>query len=600
MDPDNLQKQLENQLPGMKKDSREQGNEKEVDGNQKEKLTLKIVKTPDGTQTIEQKTPKVIEKDRHPLYRVLSKNEENSENGESRVKAIILKRNTQSDTEKSKTKRFRTDDSASETSESNMSLPEGRINSRRKSVRDVLKRKKSVKNVDQLLISPEPSKKKNKSGEIEDENDLLEEVPAPKPFKRSRNKSFLQDIEAPLIVAANFKNVPPGTNEIHSLRESPTVRTKQRSRSFHRSRSSEKDLLRNEKIPRRLSANPGSSSNREDVGSITIERASQSLPPQPRKDAILRRSLSQVRSSTPKKSSNSNSRRTSVNEFYDKNIIIKDEPITDEEEIVERNQVTLSDIADLVNDSSSGKRKTILISTSDNSNDSFPNQSSRARKSFPNPIITRLPDPSQTQQIRSLNAMICIPQVFSPLDTSAIQDQSELSIVSYQPNHGSSRLPNGIHEKGNEESLLTRNNSQRRISVNPSSLAVDYTESSMISDSQNNFPRLIPKPTGVFTSEGNTFHRESGAISAIFSENAHRMTDYFKSLLIDTIGAISSGVSVAENVLLKSDVEKCKQQLHNLKAENQLKLEKLQKEHSDEIKNLRFSYGNIIFKNCFC
>lgn len=547
LDPLNLQIQLENQLPGIKKSSTN-GDDK----NQKEKLTLKIVKASDGTQTIE-KTPKINENDRHPLYMVLSRNEDISENNsekQSRVKAIILKRNTDGDKEKEKEKGRSRNTSLSETSESNFSSV-STASLRRKSAREPARRRKSLRK-DAQSITPEPEKKKQKKDQDESANNVLAAVALqPKPRGRPRTRDL------PAVVAAKKQAVPPGTSEIYQLNEKPsTQRVIKRSQSF--SRSQEKD--KKEKNRRLSTHSTPSTINHEKVPQTTAKSATKS------------------RASTPfsASSSRANSKRASTNEEVVKEIVIKDEPLSDNEEIVIRNQVTMTDLAGLVNDNNNpAKRKTILISTSDNSNDSFQYQGSRARKSFPKPLN----QPADNLLRRRLSpmkdsAMVCIPQVFStpPSDMATPNSISSNSPSSYVQ----SQVTNGSDINQPEVTLTQQTPTTPQL------------------DENSSLPRLVPKPAGVFTSEGNTFQRESGDVAALFSQNAHRMTDYFKSLLVDTISAISNGVSDAQNVILKLENEKLKQQISTLKTENQQKMEKLRKEHAIEINTLKNTYEGKI------
>ena len=538
--------QLENQLPNLKKEY----DKIESDGNQKEKLTLKIVKTSDGTQTIEQKTPKIYqERDKHILYRVLSRNEDGYESSDqSRVKTIILKRNIQVDSDREKSKK--PDIENSETSENNLNL-QGQNNSvvRRKSLRDELKQKKSIRSVNSRSVTPDTQlKKKTKMLDINEENELLEELP-----ERSTKRLKKSSLEMPLNVYPNNQKVPSGTHEIHSLRESSTslFKLKPYSHSFHRSKSVDKESLKPDNIVRRLSVSSTihSSTSEPSIAKMNYFKSRVQSS----------RSISQSRSSTPlrEKSLNQLINLTDAN----LNLNIKDEPLSDEE-IVQREQVTVDDIPELVSEGNN-KRKTILISTSDNSNDSFP-PSSRARKSFPNSLVMahRSADANQGPPIRNSNAMVCIPHVFP------------INVIN-------SELPHTTINNQLQEANVFCDIERETTTSLPHTLNTHSVD----------LPSLIPKPSGVFTSEGNTFYQESGAVATLFSENAHRMTDYFKSLLIDTISAISSGVSDAQNVILKLELEKTKQQLNNLKNENQLKIEKLKKDHVDEIKIIRMSYG---------
>lgn len=622
-----MQKQLENQLPGLRKDG---GGDKngEYDGNQKEKLTLKIVKTPDGTQTIEQKTPKINEKDRHPLYRVLSRNEENPENNDQvRLKTIILKRNTQNDLEKViKTKRLHLDDSTSETSESNLSSHDSSsINAmqRRKSVRDSgPKRRKSVKNptVDIPLFDSSPtsssSSSKRKQKEIP-ENVVGEKVASKLVRKRSRSKSVNEEqdirVQLPVPKILPTQKIPPGTTSVLTLRDDDdgqlTNPVKSRPRIMQRSHSFNKSTVANSNKHKRRLSTASTPSQFVNVANEKLVETILSLKQQTRNRNSLKRPSTPAVASTQK---NDQTRtRVSTTEGLNPEIVIKSEPISDDEEnIVRRKQITLNDLAELVDERPS-RRKTIVISTSDNSNDSFQNQVSRARKTFPKPT-NRNTDLIQTQQVRNAKAMICIPSEFSHNDVaSTSQSVNQINLestpfISLQNSQLYNRIVNGnAHESppmniNNNTTAsnpsLSRNNS-RRSSIN-SSIINDLGSVSQKLPMQSptaDMPRLVqlPKSSGVFTNEGNTFERESGSVSALFSQNAHRMTDYFKSLLIDTIGAISNGVGDAQIVLLKLEQEKLKQTLQNVKIEHQLKIEKLKKDYADEIKTIKISNGKF-------
>ncbi|KAL7033510.1 hypothetical protein ACKWTF_007618 [Chironomus riparius] len=531
-----FQMQLENQLPNLRKESATV--EKfENDSNQKEKLTLKIVKTSDGTQTIEQKNPKNNqERDKHILYRVLSRNEDGYESSDqSRVKTIILKRNVQGDSGKAISKRLNVENS--DEYEINLSLPEQNdTTARRKSLRDESKQKKEIKTVNSRSITPDTQlKRKTKIADIDGDTELLQELLPERPSKKIR-KHFSN--EMPLIVSADSHNIPSGTHEIHLLCERSISVSKPNSNnhSFHRSKSVDKESKKTSNIVRRLSVNS------------TINRS------------ICEPTI--INSNIPVKS-HLQLEKSVLQADDNLSLNLKNEPLSDNE-IVEREQVTINDIAKLVSEGNN-VRKTILISTSDNSNDSFPSKS-RARKSFPNSLAitsNRSVDSSlQAPPVRNTNAMVCIPEVFSFNGINSSEKSQSLS--------------NDLDETNGSYAI------QRKSAVSLQTYQV------------NDLPSLIPKPSGVFTSEGNTFCQESGAVSTLFSENAHRMTDYFKSLLIDTISAISSGVSDAQNVLLKLELEKTKQQLHNFKNENQLKFDKLKKEHADEIRILKMSHDEKI------
>ncbi|KAG5680769.1 hypothetical protein PVAND_010256 [Polypedilum vanderplanki] len=570
LDPDNLQTQLENQLPGLKKD-----NLTIDDKNQKEKLTLKIIKTSDGTQTIE-KTPKINDKDRHPLYRVLSRNEENNEkNEQSRVvKAIILKRNTDNDKEK----RLSRNNSLSETSESNFSSV-STASLRRKSIKEVDKRRKSFRK-ETRSVTPEPDKKRPKTDANTNNTNTANTVV---PHQESNKE-----------VSTNKQNIPEGTNEIRQSKEKST-RTVQRSQSFNRSQ----DKNKKDKTRRLSTLSTPSILNHDSTIKIAPLKP---ISPQKSTSNLTNKSVSGTSTPVSITSNKNSSKRPSTNLEYNPDVIIKDEPLSDNEEVVQRDQVTINDLAELVNENSRSstpakrKNKTIIISTSDNSNDSFQNQISRARKSFPKPIPANLtPDSIRQSQIRTTTAMVYIPQVFSTTS-------NESSPLSNIQNSSNINLSDSVmHVQTSNQSQTQIMNGNEHVNNFPSSSQSELTHNSRMQNrlpstnsDVSSLPKLVPKPSGVFTSEGNTFQRESGDVAALFSQNAHRMTDYFKSLLVDTIGAISNGVSDAQNVVLKLENEKLKQQINTLKTENAQKFEKLRKDHMIELTNLKTTYEEKI------
>lgn len=203
MDAKNYQAQLERQLPKLKLSGcREQSiSEKENESViQKEKLTLKIVRTSDSNQkNAENRTPhsKQPERERHPLYRVLSKPDVDTNENETQLKVvnpIIIRRNTREESLGKVPKRSRLDqDTASETSESNLSTTgSSKSSSRKKPMREPPKRSKSVKNVEKNPSEPEQPAPKRIAlpKNTEDQYSLLlEEVPSTKLTRRQRVRS---------------------------------------------------------------------------------------------------------------------------------------------------------------------------------------------------------------------------------------------------------------------------------------------------------------------------------------------------------------------------------------------------------------------------
>lgn len=167
---------------------------------QKEKLTIKIVRTSEGKQNnAENRTPhsKQVERERHPLYRVLSKPDVDTNENETQQKVvnpIIIRRNTREESLGKASKRLRLDDTASETSESNLSTTgSNKSASRKRVMREPPKRTKSVKNVEKNQFEPEQVVTPKRVAMLKNSEDqlevLLDEVPITKQTRRQRVRS---------------------------------------------------------------------------------------------------------------------------------------------------------------------------------------------------------------------------------------------------------------------------------------------------------------------------------------------------------------------------------------------------------------------------
>lgn len=77
-------------------------------------------------------------------------------------------------------------------------------------------------------------------------------------------------------------------------------------------------------------------------------------------------------------------------------------------------------------------------------------------------------------------------------------------------------------------------------------------------------PKLIPKPS-VFRSSENSFTSEAGNVSKILMDNSYKMADYFRTIIEDTIGEMSSNGNLESKVkTLELEMEKLK---HNCSKE---------------------------------
>lgn len=616
LDPSNLQGQLEFMLPGLNntKDS-SKGGEKEAEVGPKEKLTLKIIKGSASNYQVEQKSAEIrtptIHKDKSKVYKVMSKDNNDMEQTGNKL-SFIIKRKSNVEQEVDKAKRSKVNDTASETSESNASVQSGKF-SRRKTTRDLPKHRKSL---------PEPAAKRTKHNErqkslIEDGDTAVDEVARNKALKRARTKSILPESDKPLLVSVV---VPAGTDEIQPLREasnSPPIvkRSNNRSHSYHRSRSVDRDSVKDVKLARCLSIS-----------------------------SPLKRSLSDQKDSSRKNSVHDDKDEAKEKQEgqFDPHLVIKNEPLSDGEEVMHRDTLTSSDIPDLMQDKS-GKKKLIVISTTDRNAESRSAASlqngGRARKTFPNHPSQRQMDSLASQSTRNGEWMICIPQALGPQPASSSStmqspptsnrstpaSESQVSVSQVRSNPGSSRgTPNVLPAVSISSAMSTNANRSVSQSVplsnytnmaGPSSVQrhdsiqtnPTYINGQRISMSGNNHqrqpnmvenpPKLAPRPQGVFINDGTVFSRDIGPVSRMFTDNAHRMSDYFRNLLIDTVASFAPEVPTAENLMLRAENEKLHREMQTTKSDCQLKMQELRREHQDEIDSVRKANGKTCLIN---
>lgn len=633
LNANDLQSQLEFMLPGLNasKKTREVQNgvaEKELDGTQKEKLTLKIIKGQSSNYKVEHKTTEQRipqpHKDKPKLYKVLSKNDDNADLEQpGKLQPLIIKRKSNVEQEIDRVKKSKiVNDAASETSESNASVQSGMTNSsRRKSARSPAKHKKPQKNIEKDASEPATKKarrhsEKQKQGKEDSEQDAEAKAEKVKATRKSRAKSVLPECDKPLLVPLV---VPPGTDEIEELRpESPSsppppVAKKSQTKPLHRSQSLEKDP----KSPLRAVSN-----NKD-------------------KAVLFKRSLSET---TRKKSSAEvQPKPAEVQEQpvpetgFDPNLVIKDEPVSDNEP-EESNQdasYTLDDIPNLIRDKS-GKKKVIVISTTDSGETSSSvassQQSARARKTFPNQANQLQGDPLAQQQSRNGNNwMICIPQQFTPATqnssmqsppTSNRSTPSDSQVSSSQTRNNNTARNSGNSQQATNNRIANANatsfsgslsnNSSRRNSINSAPVFINgqrfATQSNAAqqrNQNQDHLPRLIPRPMGVFSSDGTTFTRDNGPVSRMFTDNAHRMSDFFRNVLMETVSSFAPEVPTAENLMLRAENEKlqreiqstkadCQQKMQEVKSDCQMKMQELRREHQDEIETVKKEFGKFL------
>ena len=117
--------------------------------------------------------------------------------------------------------------------------------------------------------------------------------------------------------------------------------------------------------------------------------------------------------------------------------------------------------------------------------------------------------------------------------------------------------------------------------------------SNVVMNHQQDMPRLMPRPQGVFLNDGSNYAADTGPVSRMLIDQSHRMTEFFKKVLVDTVTSFSSDVPEAENLMLRSENEKLKKEMITTKSDCQFKMHELRKEHQDEIDSLKRSYGKF-------
>lgn len=97
-------------------------------------------------------------------------------------------------------------------------------------------------------------------------------------------------------------------------------------------------------------------------------------------------------------------------------------------------------------------------------------------------------------------------------------------------------------------------------SVSTATKTVTAIGSSISSTSEPNrqLPKLIPKPS-VFRSTENSFTSEAGNVSKVLMDNSYKMADYFRTIIEDTIGEMSSNGNLESKIkILELELEKLK------------------------------------------
>ncbi|GAB0100416.1 hypothetical protein DMENIID0001_164560 [Sergentomyia squamirostris] len=197
----------------------------------------------------------------------------------------------------------------------------------------------------------------------------------------------------------------------------------------------------------------------------------------------------------------------------------------------------------------------------------------RARKTFPTSLSSHL---DSINNIQTMNSMVYIPidsnikrlefessnnsSPVPPLVTidntaTAVSSSPVVASTSSSTTVGNSSLP--------IPPLVSTTNIQQPAVMQI--LPVDMTPGLAKVIAQDTIvrggpPKLVPKPAGTFQSNGNAvFPSEAGPTCQLLVANSHKMTDFFRSVIEDTLGDLANnGCLDAKVKILEVEIEKLK------------------------------------------
>lgn len=329
---------------------------------------------------------------------------------------------------------------------------------------------------------------------------------------------------------------------------------------------------------------------------------------------------------TPEKIPNGTTTKDNTNTF-EPFLVIKTEPVSDTEEnnieteIESQRSFSLQDLPNLMTDKPTGTKKIINISTvDDNESSNKIIEHGRARKSFINNV-----NPKQVEKLsqnRNENWMVSIPRditsaqssrTHSPANSISISNRSSPLLVEQTNSNCNSTVIAQVTGQSSSnpianvqplnfasQSLSSSRRSTPQTSPNSMKNCLPPPQVTSVARSpENNLPHLIPRPQGVFTQDGAQFSHDVGPVSRMLTDNSHRIADFFKGVLIDTVSSFSTHVPEAENLMLRAENEKLVRDMQVVKSDCQTKMQELRKEHQDEMESLKRNYGKI-YSNLIC
>lgn len=304
---------------------------------------------------------------------------------------------------------------------------------------------------------------------------------------------------------------------------------------------------------------------------------------------------------------------------FDPKVVIKCEPVSDSEDntssvdVESHRSFSVRDVASLLKEKPARKQ---LITNLYNDNE---NTRPKARKSFINCMNAKQVDklnqwmtsiPQEVISCQSSRApspanSVTVSNRSSPISNDANSTGSnqiinnntsqQTSVTPQPPSNPVVNIPPLIYAAPSSSS--SRRNSSQQVSPNSvmSSAPPPHTQAAITNSTrlQDLLPRLVPRPQGVFVSDGSAFNRDNGPVSRMLTDNAYRITDYFKNVLLDTVQAFSPEYPIAENLMLRSENEKLQREMQNVKSDCQQKMHELRREHQEELEDMKRKNGKF-------
>lgn len=310
---------------------------------------------------------------------------------------------------------------------------------------------------------------------------------------------------------------------------------------------------------------------------------------------------------------------------------IKTETSSDDDSLV----IVEDEITSSVSNASTSTKLTIdeqlerrgIITVRDLSKMTVKESQQQARKSFPKgPSSTSILKPrnnAANNKPAPMNNMVCIPLDGLPrLDVTYNSSQPPpLSVV------GSG---NSVSLLSNNQPLSTSSTSTSNYSNGPPPLSISaipsmstanqtsISNSILLANLSNGTitegmasavtdllvrrqpPQLTARPTAPLRSDGDTvFPSEAGSVCKILMENAHKMTDFFRSVIEDTLGDLSNMASPEARIrLLEMELEKEKNLRQKEIVDNKANYERMLTEMKKNMDKDRARAINEVRKQC--